>query len=155
MKKTKFSRTTFENPITAEAHKTLKRLIKKLSKEIHKEALKLQLYKKAVEELGLKGPILAYIISHDSIALMTLPRDKLAIRYGMVERLWRKRPLRSRLLILLAWAAVLQHHPRYRKIYDHYRQKGQKHWYSILRVAKRLLRDLRQLDRTQKAGPPA
>jgi len=155
-KTTKFTRTTFDNPITAEAHKTLKRLMYRLSEEVHQKALKLPLYHRAHEELGLRGPILAYIISHDTIALTTLPRDKLIIRYAMTHRPNRRRPLRSQLLILLARAAVLHGHPRYSQIYQHYRQKGKKHWPTILRVAKRLLRDLRQLgQRNQKAGPPA
>jgi len=153
------ARTTTEDPVATETYKTLTRLINRLAKRIHEKAMVLPLYRKAVEELGLKGPTLAYIISHDAIALTALPRDKLAVRYAMIDRNYRKRPLRSRLLILLACTAVLNGHPRYSQIYQHYRQKGKRHWQAILRVAKRLLRDLRQLkedgQQTQKAGPPA
>ncbi len=152
-KSAKNARTTTDNPVAVETHRALKRLVEKLSKEIHEKALSLPLYRKAVQEMGLKGPTLAYIISHDSVALTTLPRDKLDIRYDMTDRHWRGRKLRSRLLILLASSTVLNRNPRYRQIYEHYRQKGKKHWPAILRVAKRILRDLRQ--QTQKAGPPA
>ncbi len=158
-KSAKRARTTSENPIAVEAHKTLRRLIDKITAEIHEKAICLPLYREAVENLGLKGPTLAYIISHDSVALKTFGRDKLAVRYGMADRRWGKRPLRSQLLILLANVAVHHGHPRYGKIYEYYRQKGKKHWPAILRVAKRILRDLRQLNedrqQTQKAGPPA
>ncbi len=152
-KAAKHARTTTDNPVAEEAHKTLRRLVDKLSKEIHEKALSLPLYRKAVQEMGLKGPILAYIISHDSVALTTLPRDRLDIRYDMTDRHWRGRQLRSRLLILLASSIVLHRHPRYRKIYEYYRRKGKEHWPAILRVAKRILRDLRQ--QTQRAGLPA
>ncbi len=150
-KRAKHARTTTNNQVAIKAHKTLRRLVDELSKEIHEKALRMPMYSKAVEELGLKGPILAYIISHDGWALKTLSRDRLAIRYYVTDRPRRRRPLRSRLLILLANTAVLNGHPRYRKIYEHYRQKGKKHWQAILRVAKRILRDLRQLkeDRQQ------
>jgi len=144
-KAARHARTTTEDPVATEAHKTLRRLIDVLAKRIHEKAMALQLYKKAVEELGLRGPSLAYIISHDGWALTTLARDKLAVRYAVIQRPYRKRPLRSQLLILLAKSAVLNKHPRYRKIYQHYRQRGKKHWPAILRVAKRILRDLRQL----------
>jgi len=155
----KRTRTETNNPVAVKIHKNLRNNFEGLAREIHEKALRLPLYRRAVDELGLKGPALAYIISHDAIALTTLPRDRLIIRYAMTHRNYRKRPVRSQLLILLARVAVLRGHPRYSQIYQHYRQKGKKHWPAILRVAVRLLRDLRQLredgQQTQKAGPPA
>ncbi len=149
----KYARTTTTNSVAIKINKNLQNNISELSKEIHEKALNLPLYRKTFEELGLKGPTLAYIVSHDTAALVMLPRDKLEVRYSMVDRPWRMRPLRSRLLISLANTAILNGHPQYRKIYEHHRQKGKKHWPAILRVAKRILRDLRQ--QTQKAGPTA
>mgnify|MGYP006977949356 CR=1 FL=1 len=155
-KAAKRARTITEDPVATEVHKTLTRLTDVLEKRIHEKAMALPLYRRAVEELGIKGPCLAYIISHDSWALTNLPRDKLAVRYSMTDRHYRRRPLRSRLLILLGKAAVLHRHTRYDKIYDEYRRRRKKRWEAILRVAMRLLRDLRRLGRqTQTAGPPA
>jgi len=155
----KRTRTETNNSVAVKIHKNLRNNFEELAREIHEKALRLPLYRRAVDELGLKGPALAYIISHDAIALTTLPRDRMIIRYAMTHRNYRKRPVRSQLLILLARVAVLRGHPRYSQIYHHYRQKGKKHWPAILRVAVRLLRDLRQLredgQQTQKAGPPA
>ena len=154
-KSAKHARTTTDNPVVTEAHKTLRKLVEKLAVEIHKEALRLPLYRRVHEELRVQGPCLAYIISHDGWALTALPRDRLIIRYAMTHH-HKRRPLRSQLLILLAKAAVLHKHSRYSRIYEDYRQKGKTHWEAILRVAKRLLTDIRQLQRTQKAeGPPA
>ncbi len=152
-KAAKRARTTTENHVAVEAHKTLRRLVDKLSEEINEKSMKLPLYRKAFEEMGLKGPALAYIISHDSLALATLPRDRLAVRYCMTRLSWKNKTLRSRLLILLTSAAVLHKHPKYGKLYEHYRQKGKRHWPAILRVAKRILRDIHGLAR--KTGPPA
>ncbi len=162
-KRAKHARTTTGNPVVVETHKTLRRLVEKLSEEIHEEALKLPLYRKAVEELGLRGPTLAYIVSHDSAALKTLPRDRLEVRYALIKRRWRGRPLRSRLLITLACAAVLNDHPKYRMVYNYYyekfRDRQRRHWKAVLRVARTILRDLRQLkedrQQAQEAGPPA
>ncbi len=151
-KSAKHTRTTTENPVALEAHRAVKRLIRKLSEEIHRKALGLPLYRKAVEELGLKGPTLAYIISHDGHNLAGLSRDRLAVRYRMVSSN-RRRPLRSRLLISLANTAIIHKHPKYRSIYDHYRRKGKGHWGANLRVAVKILRDIHGLAR--KAGPPA
>ena len=160
-KMAKHARTTTEDQLVTEMHKKLTRYTKVLAKRIHEKAMALQLYRKAVEELGVKGPMLAYIICHDAIALTTLPKDRLAVRYCMTRRFWKRRPLRSRLLTLLAAAAVINGYPKYRKIYEEYRQKGKRHWSANLRVAMRMLRDLRQLSRqehrqlNQRAGPPA
>ena len=148
----KRARTTTINLFAVEAHKTVKRFIEKLSEEIHREALKLPFYREDVEELGLKGPSLAYIVSHDGFLLRTLPRDRLATRYAMFD-CQRRRRLSGRLLIMLANTAVIHRHPRYMKIYEYYRQKGKKHWQAVLRVAKIMSRDLQK--RARKAGPPA
>jgi len=149
-KSAKHARTTTDNPVVTEAHKTLRKLVEKLAVEIHKEALRLPLYRRVHEELRVQGPCLAYIISHDGWALTALPRYRLIIRYAMTHH-HKRRPLRSQLLILLAKAAVLHKHSRYSRIYEDYRQKGKTHWAAILRVAKRLLIYIRQLQRTQKA----
>ncbi len=154
-KRAKQLRTMTADEDVREIHLVLQRAIDKLAKRIDEEALRVPMYRRAAEELQLKGPALAYIIAYDTAALTTLPRDKLAVRYGFIDRRWRGRPLRSRLLILLANATVHHKHPRYRQIYEYYRHKGLKHWPSVLRVAKRILRDLRKIARTQEAGPPA
>ncbi len=151
-KSAKLARTTSENPIAVETHRTVRRLVERLAEEIHREALRLPLYRNAVEELGLKGPILAYIISHDGHNLAGLSRDRLAVRYRMVSSN-RRRPLRSRLLISLANTAIIHKHPKYGSIYDHYRRKNKSHWGATLRVAQKILRDIHGLAR--KAGPPA
>jgi len=156
-KVSKFSRTAFENQLVTEAHKTIQRLTDRFSKEIHQKALQLPLYRRACEELGLKGPSLAYLVSHDAVALTTLPRDKLTVRYALYRRKYRKRPLRSKLLISLANTAVINKHPRYSTIYHNYCEKlagrRRRHWKAVLRVALRILRDLHQL--AKAGGPPA
>jgi len=156
-KMSKHARTTTNSPVAIEINKSLRNSVRRLSKEIHEQALKLPLYKRSVEVLRLKGPMLAYIVSHDAYSFMTLPRDKLAIRYALTRHHY-GRPFRSQLLIMLANSTVLHKHPRYGRIYEHYRNKGKKHWPAILRVARIILRDLRKLakgQQTQKAGPPA
>jgi len=152
-KASKRTRTETNNPVAVKISKTLRNNIDELSREIHEKALRLPLYRRVVDELGLKGPSLAYIISHDATALMTLTRNKLEIRYDMVDRPWKSRSLCSQLLISLARTTVINRHQKYREIYEYYRRKGKKHWSAILRVARRMLRDLRQ--QAQKAGPPA
>jgi hypothetical protein len=148
----KQKKTATNHPIAVEIHRTHRRLVERLAEEIHMEALKLPLYRLTFEQLGLKGPALAYLLSHDSWALKTLPRTKLETRYGMFSRPWRM-PLRGQLLIRLAFATVTNKHPRYTLIYEEYRQKGKKHWAAILRVARRILRDIRKLARkTQEGG---
>jgi len=151
--------TNNNNPVVVEINKSLRNSIDKLSKEIHEQALKIPLYKRGVEELGLKGPTLAYIVSHDAYSFMTLSKDRLAIRYALTHHHRHRRPFRSTLLIMLARATTLKKHPRYSRIYEHYRNKGKKHWQAILRVAQIILRDLRKLakngQQAQKAVPPA
>jgi hypothetical protein len=152
-KNSKQARTSINHPLAEEIHRANRRLVEKLSEEIHKEALKLPLYRLVFQHLGLKGPTLAYIISHDAEAFTTLSRTRLETRYGMFQRPWGKMPLRGQLLVKLASATVTNKHPRYTPIYEEYRQKGKKHWAAILRVAQRILRDIRRLARkTQRPG---
>jgi len=149
-KVSKQARTNTSHPIATEIQKTHRRLVERLAEEIHRKALKLPLYRLAFEHLGLKGPVLAYLLSHDGWAFKTLNSDKLQVRYQLVP-LRRRRSKRSRLLIMLANTAVLNNHPRYRPIFEKYmeRSQGQKYayWKAILRVARRILRDLHNLAR--------
>jgi hypothetical protein len=158
MRKTsKQKRALTPHPAVLEAYKELRKLIDELSEEIHRKALGLPLYRQAFEGLGLKGPALAYILSHDGWAFKTLNSDKLQVRYQLVP-LRRRRSKRSRLLIMLANTAVLNNHPRYRPIFEKYmeRFRGQKHayWKAVLRVARRILRDLKLLANGQELWTP-
>jgi hypothetical protein len=158
MKKTsKQKRTLTRHPSVLEAYKELRKLIDELYEEIHRKALGLPLYRKAFEGLGLKGPALAYLLSHDEWAFKTLNSDKLQVRYQLVP-LRRRRSKRSRLLIMLANTAVLNNHPRYRPIFEKYMEKfqGQRYayWKAVLRVARRILRDLRLLANGQEPWTP-
>jgi hypothetical protein len=156
-KVSKQARTNTSHPIATEIQKTHRRHVEKLAEEIHREALKLPLYRLGDEKLGLRGPALAYILSHDGWALKTLDSDRLQVRYQLVP-LRRRRSKRSRLLIMLANTAVLNNHPRYRPIFEKYMEKfqGQKYayWKAILRVARRILRDLRLLANGQRLWTP-
>jgi hypothetical protein len=158
MRKTsKQKRALTRHPAVLEAYKELRKLIDELSEEIHRKALGLPLYRQAFEELGLKGPALAYLLSHDGWAFKTLNGDKLQVRYQLVP-LRRRRSQRSRLLIMLANTAVLNNHPRYRPIFEKYMEKfqGQRYayWKAVLRVARRILRDLRLLANGQTLRTP-
>jgi hypothetical protein len=161
-KVSKQARTNTSHPIATEIQKTHRRLVDKLAEEIHIEALKLSLYRLVFEQLGLKGPALAHLLSHDGWALKTLPRDKLIFRFQMTgRRKHRKRKTRSRLLIILAMAVVLNKHPIYHQVYQRYLERfkaegysGKKaHWKAILRVAERILRDLHSLAKNTKQTP--
>jgi hypothetical protein len=156
-KVSKQARTTTRHPVATEIQKTHRRLVEKLAEEIHREALKLPLYSTTFERLGLKGPALAYLLSHDGWAFKTLNSDKLQVRYRLVP-LRRRRSQRSRLLIMLANTAVLNNHPRYRPIFEKYMVKfqGQRYayWKAVLRVARRILRDLRLLANGQTVWVP-
>jgi predicted component of type VI protein secretion system len=56
-------------------------------------------------------------------------------------------------LILLANIMVLNKHRRYLAVYEGYRRRGKKRWQAILRVAERILRDVRRLAmEAQEAG---
>jgi hypothetical protein len=161
-KVSKQARTTTSHPVAIKIQKTHRRLIEKLAEEIHGEALKLPLYRLAFERLGLKGPALAYLISHDGWALKTLPRDKLILRFQMTgRRRYKGRKTRSKLLIMLATSTVLNKHPRYHEVYRRYFEKFEAegdnrkkaHWKAILRVAERILRDLHSLTKNTKQTP--
>jgi hypothetical protein len=149
----KNTRSTIDDPLAVETHRMLRRYAERLATRIHERALELPLYKMVVERLGLKGPALAYIVSHDSIVFKTLSRTGLETRYELFRRPWRGRGLRSQLLIRLAYSTVTHRNQRYLAIYECYRQRGKKHWQAILRVAKRILRDIRRLAiEVQEAG---
>jgi hypothetical protein len=153
-KAAKYTRTTTNDPLAVETHRTLQRYAERLATRIHERAMELPLYSMAVERLGLKGPSLAYIVSHDSIVLKTLSRTGLETRYELFRRPWRGRGLRSQLLIQLAYATVTHRNQRYLAVYESYRQRGKKRWQAILRVAQRILRDIRRLAvEAQEAGP--
>jgi hypothetical protein len=158
-KNSKQARTSINHPLAREIHRANRKLVEKLAEEIHREALKLPLYRLTFERLGLKGPALAYLISHDGWALKTLPRDKLILRFQMTgRRKHRKRNTRSRLLIMLARSTVLNKHGQYYEVYQRYFEKfkaegdnGEKaRWRAILRVAERILRDLHSLAKNTK-----
>jgi hypothetical protein len=158
----KQKRTTTNHPIAVEIHKVHRRLIERLAEEIHMEALKLPLYRLTFEQLGLKGPTLAYLLGHDGWALKMLPREKLILRFQMTgRRKHRKRNTRSRLLIMLAMTAVLHKHPTYYQVYQrHYERfksegdsEGKAHWKAILRVAERILRNLHSIAKNTKQTP--
>jgi len=152
-KATKNTRTTTNNPLAAETRRTLQRYVDRLATRIHERAMELPLYGMVVERFGLKGPALAYIVSHDSIVFKTLSRTGLERRYELFRRPWRGRGLRSQLLIRLAYATVINRNQRYLAIYECYRRRGKRQWQAILRVAKRILRDIRRLAiEVQEAG---
>jgi len=151
-KASKRARTTTDNPVVVKISKILRNSVDRLSKEIHEKALNLTLYRKAVEELKLKGPALAYIVSHDAIALTVLSRNTLIFRFQMTgRRRHRSRNIRSRLLMLIAKSAVLNKHSRYHEVYQKYferfKAEGREkpHWKAVLRVAERILKDLHSL----------
>jgi hypothetical protein len=141
----KYARTTTDDPLAVETHRVLRRYAERLATRIHERAIELPLYRMVVERLGLKGPALAYIISRDTTVFKTLSRTGLETRYELFRRPWRGRRLRSQLLIRLAYSTVTNRNQRYLAIYESYRQRGKKHWQAILRVAKRILRDIRRL----------
>jgi hypothetical protein len=152
-KAAKNTRTTTDDPLAVETHRMLQRYAERLATRIHERAMELPLYSMAVERLGLKGPSLAYIVSHDTTSFKTLSRTRLETRYELFRRSWKGRSLRSRLLILLANIMVLNEHRRYLPVYESYRRRGKKRWQAILRVAQRILRDVRRLAmEAQEAG---
>jgi hypothetical protein len=149
----KNTRTTTNDTLAVETHRTLQRYAERLATRIHEKAMELPLYRMVVERLGLKGPLLAYIVSHDSIVLKTLSRTGLERRYELFRRRWKSRGLRSQLLIGLAYATFTHRNQRYLAIYECYRRRGKRQWQAILRVAKRTLRDIRRLAiEAQEAG---
>jgi hypothetical protein len=149
----KYARSTTDDPLAVETHRMLRRYAERLATRIHERAMELPLYKMVVERLGLKGPALAYIVSHDSIVFKTLSRTGLETRYELFRRPWRVRGLRSQLLVRLAYAIVTNRNQKYLAVYESYRQRGKRQWQAILRVAQRILRDIRRLAiEAQEAG---
>jgi hypothetical protein len=116
--------TITDDPLAVETHKVLRRYTEGLATRIHERAMELPLYRMAVERLGLKGPALAYIISHDTIVFKTLSRTGLERRYEQFRRRWKSRGLRSQLLIGLAYATVTNRNQRYLTIYESCRQRA-------------------------------
>jgi hypothetical protein len=158
MKKvSKQKRTTTNHPLAIKAHKTLRNIVDELSEEIHREAMKLPLYRLTFERLGLKGPALAHLISHDEFALKTFPRDKLLRRYHLLPpfQRWNKR---SSLLLMLANTAVIHEHPRYYGVYlryiEKFKDRSRKRWKATLRVARKILIDLKRLARENRQQTP-
>jgi hypothetical protein len=149
----KYARSTIDDPLAVKTHRVLRRYTERLATRIHEKAMELPLYRMVVERLGLKGATLAYIVSHDSIVFKTLSRTGLETRYELFRRRWKSRGLRSQLLIRLAYATVTNRNQRYLAVYESYRRRGKKRWQAILRVAKRILRDIRRLAmEAQEAG---
>jgi hypothetical protein len=152
-KAAKYTRSTIDDPLAVETHRVLRRYAERLATRIHERAMELPLYRMAVERLGLKGPLLAYIVSHDTTSFKTLSRTGLETRYELFRRPWRGRGLRSQLLIRLAYATVTNRNQRYLAVYESYLRRGKRQWQAILRVAKRILRDIRRLAmESQEAG---
>jgi hypothetical protein len=120
----KYMRTTTDDPLANETHRVLRRYTEGLATRIHERAMELPLYRMVVERLGLKGPALAYIISHDTIVFKTLSRTGLERRYELFRRRWKSRGLRSQLLIGLAYATVTNRNQRYLTIYESCRQRA-------------------------------
>jgi hypothetical protein len=153
----KQKRTATTHPLAIKAHKTLRNIADELSEEIHREAMKLPLYRLTFERLGLKGPALAHLISHDEFALKTFPRDKLLRRYHLLPpfRRWNKK---SKLLLMLANSTILNKHPRYYGVYlryiEKFKDRPRKHWKATLRVARRIIIDLKRLVRENGRQTP-
>jgi hypothetical protein len=82
----KNTRTTTDDPLAVETHRMLRRYAERLATRILERAMELPLYGMVVERLGLKGPSLAYIVSHDSIVFKTLSRTGLETRYELFRR---------------------------------------------------------------------
>jgi hypothetical protein len=149
----KYARSTTDDPLAVETHRMRQRYAERLATRIHEKAMELSLYWMTVERLGLKDPLLAYIISRDTIVFKTLSRTGLETRYELFRRRWKSRGLRSQLLIRLAYATITHRNQRYLAVYESYRRRGKKHWQATLRVAKRILRDIRRLAmEAQEAG---
>ena len=158
MKKvSKQKRTATNHPLAIKAHRTLQNIVDEFSEEIHREALKIPLYRLTFEHLGLKGPALAHLISHDEFALRTFPRDKLLRRYHLLPPFhrWNRK---SRLLLILASTTILNKHTRYYGVYlryiEKFRDKPRKHWKATLRVARKILVDLKRLVRENRQQTP-
>lgn len=148
----KVKQVSIEN-IADETYKELSNTVKRLSRRVVKEADKLPLYRKIVEETGIRGPSLAYIVAHHYDDLLTLPRDKLVTKFQLIKRNHKRRRKSSQILIKLAWS-ISQKNNKYKAVYRHYYEKfkGYRHrkWKAILRVAHKLLRDINHVSKTYK-----
>jgi len=161
-KAAKNTRSTTDDPLAVETYRMLRRYTERLATRIHERAMELPLYRMVVERLGLKGPALAYIISHDGFALKALSRDRLVFRFQMTgRRRHRERNTRSRLLILLACSVVLNRHQGYYQVYQRFFERFQLEgygrrafWKAVLRVAERILKDLHNLAKSQTPRSP-
>ena len=163
IKKTaKYMRTTIDDPLVVETHKILRRYTEKLATRIHEKAMELPLYRMVAERLGLRGPSLAYIISHDGLTLKTMSRERLIFRFQLTgRRRHKKRNMKSRLMIILARSAVFNKHQGYCQVYqgcfERFQTEGygrRAFWKSILRVAERILKDLHILAKSQTPRSP-
>jgi len=161
-KAAKYARTTTNDPLAVETHRVLQRYTKRLATRIHEKAMELPLYRMAVERLGLRGPSLAYIISHDGLTLKTMSRERLIFRFQLTgRRRYKKRNMKSRLMIILARSAVFNRHQGYYQVYQRFFERFQTEgygrrafWKSILRVAERILKDLHILAKSQTPRSP-
>jgi hypothetical protein len=154
------TRTTTDDPLADEARKILRRYTERLATRIHGKAMGIELYSMAVERIGLKGPALAYIISHNGLMLKTMSRERLIFRFQLSGRN-KKRDMKSRLMIILARSAVFKRHQGYYQVYQRFFERFQTEgygrrafWKSILRVAERILKDLDALAKSQTPRSP-
>jgi hypothetical protein len=110
----KNTRTITDDPLAVEIHKVLRRYTEGLATRIHEKAMGIELYSMAVERIGLKGPALAYVISHGGLMLKTMSRERLIFRFQLTgRRRHKKRDMKSRLMIVLARSAVFNRHQGY------------------------------------------
>jgi hypothetical protein len=156
----KNTRTTTDDPLADEAHKILRCYTERLATRIHEKAMGIELYSMAVERVGLKGPALAYVISHGGLMLKTMSRERLIFRFQLSGR-HKKRDMKSRLMIILARPAVFNKHQRYYQVYQRFFERFQTEgygrrafWKAILRVAERILKDLHTLAKSQTPRSP-
>jgi hypothetical protein len=152
-KAAKNTRTTTDDSLVDETHRTLQCYAERLATRIMRGLWSYRSTGWLSRGLVLKEATLAYIISHDTIPFKTLSRTGLETRYELFRRPWRGRGLRSQLLIRLAYTTIVNRNQRYLAIYECYRRRGKKHWQAILREAQRILRDVRRLAmEAQEAG---
>jgi hypothetical protein len=156
----KYARSTIYDPLAVETHKILRRYTERLATRIHEKAMGIELYSMAVERLGLRGPSLAYIISHDGLMLKTMSRERLIFRFQLSGR-HKKRNMKSRLMIVLARSAVFKRHQGYYQVYQRFFERFQTEgygrrafWRAVLRVAERILKDLDALAKSQTPRSP-
>jgi hypothetical protein len=156
----KNTRTITDDPLAVEIHKVLRRYTEGLATRIHEKAMGIELYSMAVERVGLKGPALAYVISHGGLMLKTMSRERLIFRFQLSGR-HKKRDMKSRLMIILAISAVFNRHQGYCQVYQRFFERFQTEgygrrafWKAVLRVAERILKDLHTLAKSQTPRSP-